>query len=315
MENSPTIKQLEEEFEAIEKECDNSELEWQFKQALKEYKGEDQIISFQDWKKNNKDVNKKGFSSGLVELDDITNGFHKGDLITITGETGQGKTSFAQFLTMGFSESKIKSLWFSYEMPVNNFLMKFDELPDGYLPKVLTERNITWIERKIVEGIVKFGIECVFIDHLHYLFDLSSKVNASLVIGDIMRNLKIIANKYNITIFILAHTGKSREDGSVGLDNIRDSSFVAQESDYVIAVWRVKTIKSKDLIRADGIEYTPFSKIFVAKNRYTGTVASINTRYVKGKYIYEREDGKIPTQREQQKDMANDEINVNQLFK
>ena len=46
-----------------------------------------------------------------------------------------------------------------------------------------------------------------------------------------MRNLKIIAKKYDIAIFIMAHTGKSREDGTVGIDNIRDSSFVAQESD------------------------------------------------------------------------------------
>ena len=311
-----TLKQLEEEFEAIEKECDASELEWQFKQALKEYKGEDQVISFQDWKKANKDFKKIGFGSGLSELDDITSGFHKGDLITITGETGQGKTSFSQFLTGEFSKSKIRSLWFSYEMPISNFLMKFDDLQEGYLPKLLTERNITWIERKIVEGIAKFDIQCVFIDHLHYLFDLNGKVNPSLLIGDIMRNLKIIAKKYNITIFIMAHTGKSRDDGSVGLDNIRDSSFVAQESDYVIAVWRVKVDKSKQLVAADGYEYTGITKIFVAKNRYTGTVASIATEYKNGKYIYTTEKNKIPTQREVKKyTKKEEEINVNEMFK
>lgn len=310
---APTLKQLEEEFEQIEKQCDSSEQEWQFKQALKEYKGEDQIISFEEWKKNNKDFNKIGFSSGILELDDITSGFHKGDLITITGETGQGKTSFSQFLTGEFSKNKMRSLWFSYEMPINNFLMKFEELPDGYLPKVLTERNITWIERKIVEGIVKFDIQCVFIDHLHYLFDLGSKVNASLLIGDIMRNLKIIAKKYNITIFIMAHTGKSREDGTVGIDNIRDSSFVAQESDYVIAIWRVPVEENKKVIKADGGRFTPFTKIFCAKNRYTGQVASIKTRYINGKYIFEREAGKLPTNREVKESME-EEIDVNKIF-
>lgn len=302
-----TLEQLEEEFEGIEKECYASELEWQFKQALKEYKGEDQVISFEEWKKNNKDFNKIGFSSGLIELDEITSGFHKGDLITITGETGQGKTSFSQFLTGEFSKDKIRSLWFSYEMPIGNFLQKFEEMPDGYLPKLLTERNITWIERKIIEGIVKFNIQCVFIDHLHYLFDLSGKINSSLVIGDIMRNLKIIAKKYNITIFIMAHTGKSRDDGSVGIDNIRDSSFVAQESDYVIAVWRVKKDKRRQEVKADGIEYTPYTKIFVAKNRYTGQVASINTIYNNGKYTFEKQ-VKIPKREEYEKDINVKEI-------
>lgn len=308
------LKQLEEELEAIEKECDATEQEWQFRETIKQYKGEDQIISFKDWKKNNADFKKMGFSSGLLELDDITSGFHKGDLITITGETGQGKTSFSQFLTGEFSKNKMRSLWFSYEMPINNFLMKFEELPDGYLPKVLTERNMTWIERKIIEGIVKFDIQCVFIDHLHYLFDLTSKVNASLLIGDIMRNLKIIAKKYNITIFIMAHTGKSREDGTVGIDNIRDSSFVAQESDYVIAVWREKdNTRNKADIRADGITYTGISKIFVAKNRYNGQVASIATTYNNGKYEYYKQKSKLPTQKEIKRDMQ--EIETDNLFK
>ena len=309
MENN--LKILEGQLEEIENQCDVAEQEWEFKQVLKEYRGDDEVISFKDWKESHKNFNKKGFSSGLSDLDEITSGFHKGDLITITGETGQGKTSFSQFLTSEFAKNKIKSLWFSYEMPIDNFLQKFEELPDGYIPKMLTERNTTWIERKIVEGIAKFGIQCVFIDHLHYLFDLSGKINTSLIIGDIMRNLKIIAKKYGITIFIMAHTGKSREDGTVGIDNIRDSSFVAQESDYVIAIWRVQKEKSKSQVRADGIEYTPYTKIFVAKNRYTGEVASIATTYKNGKYIFAKETNKIPTDREVKKEMSK-EIEVNE---
>ena len=304
----PTLEQLEAQLEEIERHEESSELEWQFQNALMEYRGEDQVISFQKYRDENKNTKLVGFNSGLGALDELTSGFHKGDLITITGETGQGKTSFSQFLTSQFSKDKIKSLWFSYEMPVLNFLAKFGEdLPDGYLPKVLSDRNITWIERKIVEGIVKFKIQVVFIDHLHYLFNLRETKNVSLEIGDIMRSLKIIAKKYNITIFIMAHTGKSRDDGSVGLDNIRDSSFVAQESDYVIAVWRDKVKQNRETLQADGIKYTGDTTIFVAKNRYTGLVSSIKTKYVHATNTYSvNQSVMMPTKKEVEEIVVND---------
>lgn len=306
------IQELENELQAIEHQYEKSELEWAFQDALKDYKGDDEVISFKRWQEINKGQKRNCFLTGLNELDTITGGFHAGDLITITGETGQGKTSFSQYLTIKLSENKMRSLWFSYEMPIDNFLQKFETLPDGYLPKVLLDRNIVWIERKIVEAIAKYDTKCVFIDHLHYLFNLRESKNVSLEIGDIMRNLKLIAKKYNITIFIMAHTGKSRDDGSVGIDNIRDSSFVAQESDYVIAVWRVKKSKIKEVQRADGIEYTSETKIFVAKNRYTGHIASISTKYNNGIYEINEDYVKIPTQQEQENTYKK-EIKVNEI--
>lgn len=310
MENE-SLQQLESQLEEIEKESEASEIEWQFQETLKSYRGEDEVISFQKYRELNKNIKRQGFSSGLGRLDEIIEGFHKGDLVTITGETGQGKTSFSQFLTTEFSKQGMRSLWFSYEMPISNFLDKFGELlPEGYLPKVLNDRNITWIERKVVEAIVKYKVQCVFIDHLHYLFDMRGSKNVSLEIGEIMRQLKVIAKKYNITIFIMAHTGKSKDDGTVGLDNIRDSSFVAQESDYVIAVWRVRdpnqTNKDKQV---DGTRYTKETKVFVAKNRYLGKIGSIGLEYEFKGNVYK---DLIPSQKEVKKSL--EEIDTGELF-
>lgn len=274
------LQELENQLEELEQEYTGVKLDLQLQEALKSYRGDDEIISFQKYRDNNKNIYKRGFSSGLLILDDYINGFQKGDLITVTAPTGHGKTSFCQFLTTNFSNQKIKSLWFSYEMPINNFLFKFgNSLPDGYLPKVLTDRNITWIERKVVEGIVKYNTGVVFIDHLHYLFNLRDSKNVSLEIGDIMRNLKIIAKKYNVTIFIVAHTGKMNEDGTVGLESIRDSSFVGQESDTVIALWRVRQKQTKIQRQQDGIQYTNETMVSVVKNRSLGTLGSFKTFY------------------------------------
>ena len=275
-----TIQELNNRLAEIEREKKGIGLEDALREEMKNYKGDDEVISFLNYKEKHKDFIKKGFSSGCQKLDEFIDGFHDGDLITITATTGQGKTSYCQYLTSNLSKQGIKTIWFEYEVPINNFLQKFGEnLPNGYLPQVLTDRSLVWIERKIVEAITKFDIKVVFIDHLHYLFNLRETRNVSLEIGEIMRTLKIIAKKYNISIFLVAHTGKLGEDGAVGLDSIRDSSFVGQESDYVIALWRIREKQTRRDIQDNGIRCKNETMISVVKNRYTGRLGSFKTMY------------------------------------
>jgi len=275
------LKELNERLSRIEREKKGIALEDALREEMANYKGEDEVVSFEDYKKTHIEFVKQGFSSGMPSLDRLIDKFHEGDLVTITASTGQGKTSWCQYLTVNFANSQKKSLWFSYEVPVMNFLLKFGEqLPEGYVPNLLTERSLVWIERKIVEAIVKFKVSVVFVDHLHYLFNLRETRNVSLEIGEIMRTLKIIAKKYSVTIFIVAHTGKI-EDGrsAVGLNNIRDSSFVGQESDYVFALWRIKLQQTWKQIEDFGVQYKNETVISVIKNRYNGQLGSVRMYY------------------------------------
>lgn len=150
-------------------------------------------------------------------------------------------TLFAQTLTKNFSDQQYFSLWFSYEVTPRGFINCFDEkdLPMFYMPKELEARNMDWVERKILEGLKQHNTRIVFVDHLHYLFDLVSRQNVSLTIGNVVRRLKGIAVKNKLIIFLLCHTAKpGGEGGGLSYLSIRDSSFVAQESDTVFMVQR-----------------------------------------------------------------------------
>lgn len=85
---------------------------------------------------------------------------------------------------------------------------------------------------------MQFGTRIVFIDHLHYLLDLAAARNPSIQIGQIIRGLKQIALRQKVVIFLAAHTTKLNPDKQLSADDIRDSSFVGQESDGVMMVWR-----------------------------------------------------------------------------
>jgi len=288
------IKELEEALEEVDKEISKSQQEQYYYEVLKAYKGEDEVISFKqylDYQKTNKT---RTVPSGFKGLDDYVEGFRGGELVVITAPTGEGKTTFCQNITLNLLNQDVRSLWFSYEVSIQDFIQKFgEEIPEGYLPKILTERNLVWIERKIVEAIAKYEVRAVFIDHLHYLFDLKNSRNTSLEIGEIVRTLKIIAKKYGITIFLVAHIGKVDYEGRVGLENIRDSSFVAQEADTVIALWRVKERLSKLELREKGTVYKNETMVSIVKNRFNGRLGTSKLIFHKNKFYENDED--IPT--------------------
>ena len=177
----------------------------------------------------------------------------------------------------------MRSLWFSYEVPERQLIAKFgDSLPDGYLPKVLLDRNLSWVERKIVEAIVKFQTRVVFIDHLHYLIPMKEMRQPSLEIGQVVRNLKIICKKYNIVIFLICHLTKTKFDEAITLDDIRDSSFIAQEADFVITLQRSLAEQSRKQMREEGIVFLNNATLSVAKNRRTGRLGNRKVALVNG---------------------------------
>src|SRR3990167_2250336 len=216
----------------------------QIEEKLASYEGEDKVISSSEMKQILEDnpVNVVSFKSGFGQIDALTEGFEGGELTIVTGATKMGKTTFCQTITKNIADDGVRSLWFSYEMPVRQFLAKFgDNLPIFYLPQELKGRIIPWVESRIWEAKLKYDIKAVFIDHLHFLVDLAKLRNPSLEIGAIVRGIKRIAMAHNIVIFLIAHLTKVKFDQEPTIDTVRDSSFIIQDSDSVLMIYRLKS--------------------------------------------------------------------------
>ncbi len=204
---------------------------------LAEYQGEDRILSAHEISLTFKEKGEYSINamSGIPSLDYYCQGFRDGELITISGKTKNGKTLLAQTLTVNFTKKNLFPLWFSFEVPVRQFISQFDSVPFVYMPSKLKAHAMDWLEERIMESFLKYDTRIVFIDHLHYLFDIQKSRNPSLDIGAIIRRLKSIAVQNEFVIFLLCHTSKSEAES---YESIRDSSFVAQESDCVIMIKR-----------------------------------------------------------------------------
>jgi len=245
----------------------------------------DEVISAKDYVKELATRPKiPGFLYGIDKIDALTEGVELGELVIVTGYSGHGKTSFTQTITSNFDNSGVPCLWFSYEVTPQQFFRKFPTLPNFHLPRTLTGNSMEWLESKVKEGKRKFGTKVVFIDHLHYLIDMipAAKMtgNDSLVIGGLLRRLKRIALEQQVAIFLIAHTKQPKDDEAPSMNSIRDSSFIAQESDAIYAISRLREKKmGADL-------YTNDAMFQILKQRRTGTMGKrVKLTYTGNKYV------------------------------
>ena len=239
---------------------------------------DDRIISsfeFLAQIKEQQETRKTPYTSLLPTLDTLVEGFEPGELITISGPTKNGKTLLGQTMTKNFYHNQVISLWFSFEVPPKQFLSQFGrELPLIYMPAHLKAASLPWLKSKIIQAQELYNIKIVFIDHLHFLFDMMASKNTSLQIGQVIRELKGIAINNQLVIFLMAHTQKGEGNS---YSHIRDSSFVSQESDSVFMVQRSTDPKKK----TEGF-------VIVEFHRRTGVLREIVPLIKVGNFFEER---------------------------
>jgi len=255
---------------------------------MAEYDGLDKV-----WKSNEADEYFKNlkkpeiFNSGIGKLNRILGGFKPGEVVVISGKSGDGKTTLARSLTYDFTlcSHEKHSLWFSYELPPREFLRKFKEhgMPYFYMPIHLMSADMQWFEDKIIETRCKYNqLDIVFLDHLHYIVPPTKYQNMSIIIGEAMRSFVRIAHDYNIVLFLIAHIKNIDPKELAHKEHIRDSSFCVQESDAVIMIRRILPHHT---------EYNPdmpnCACLSVEKNRREGILQDVDVQLKNGRFYEE----------------------------
>jgi len=227
----------------------------------------------------------KPIMTGIKPFDQaMDGGVRGGELVTISGMSGHGKTTFALNLTRIMAESGVPALWFTYEMNPWYLADKFkkmgvDENIKLYIPTKHNQNSMDWIRNHITTAYSEYATKIVFIDHLHYLIPLGDYRNNALTVGSIVRDLKNIAVETDTIIFLIAHMRRLATGEKVNIDAIRDSALIANESDYTYLVERLKKKSTKkefgsidDPFESDLSNY---AKVQLAKNRRTGYLTNL----------------------------------------
>lgn len=237
-------------------------------------------------------------NSGIPGLNKLIEGFEPGRLYVLTGVTKGGKTTLAQTIMFNMAKKGDASLFFSYEMGWQEVVKKYMAMdglhaPTGtptklpmYMPIELNRGGnglqYDWIREAIIKAKKERGIKLVVIDHLHFLLPLQDHKNLSFIIGGIVREIKKMSIELEIPVLLLCHLQKdaTKEDTAPSWTDIRDSSFIAQEADAVLIVWRGKdeeATKAAKKITSTSVAnvYTNRTMLSVDLNRMTGDTGRI----------------------------------------
>jgi len=210
---------------------------------LKNYSGEYEImvstVMAKELENRKNDTTVMSVNSGIPKLDELIKGFRGGELTVISGKTKHGKTLLAQTFTRNMNEI-IMPMWFTYELPIAQFLQQFGtHIPLFLIPRTLRQNDLIWLEDRILEGILKYDCKVVFLDNTHNMLNLALE-NLTHRIDEFVKFIKEIAIKNNIHFFLLHHISKSdiHHPRDISSDLLRDSSMIPQTADNVFFIWR-----------------------------------------------------------------------------
>ena len=213
-----------------------------------------------------------GLTTGLKDLDNITEGLHETQLIIIAARPAVGKTAFALNIAASAAKATKKNIAiFSLEMPAEQLVLRMiSSLGQIDNKKLQTGRLESEDYRRINEAMSQLadtniyfhdgtsttaseiqakcrrlstqgeGLGLVVIDYLQ-LIDSSGKYQGARQqeISEISRKLKTMALELNVPVIALSQLSRSvekREDKKPVLSDLRESGAIEQDADIVAAL-------------------------------------------------------------------------------
>ncbi len=236
-----------------------------------------------------------GVPSGIIDLDKLTAGFQKGDLIIIAGRPSMGKTALALTVARNAAiESKSPTAIFSLEMSsdqlgqrlltsearVDNSHVRRGSLPSGKW------KNINIASGKLAQAPLYIddtpalsildlrsrarrlkrerNIELIIVDYLQLMQGPKNSENRQNEISQITQSLKALAKELNIPVIALSQLSRAVEQRTKKepmLSDLRESGAIEQDADVVVFLYR-PSVYDKENQDLKGLAY-----LIVAKQR------------------------------------------------
>ena len=235
-----------------------------------------------------------GVPSGLMDLDDMTSGFHPGELIIVAGRPGMGKTALA--LSMGRNAAVLEKTgvgMFSLEMANHQLAMRLlcaEGRVDSHLVRTGKLPKTQWKNLSIAVGSLaeapiylddtpgmsvlevrakarrlkaEKDVGLIIVDYLQLMTGPKGSESRQQEISQISRSLKNLAKEIDLPVIGLSQLSRaveSRSDRRPQLSDLRESGAIEQDADLVIFLYRPWVYTQEDDDRGK-------AEIIVAKQR------------------------------------------------
>ena len=250
-----------------------------------------------------------GVASGFPDLDNMTAGFQRGDLVVVAGRPSMGKTALAlNFAQHAAIDGEVPVAVFSLEMSkealvqrmlcaegrVDSGRLRRGRLRDDEYTRLATAAGHLntapiWIDdspaisplelrAKARRLAADTDLGLLLVDYMQLMTGPRNVENRQQEISAISRALKAIAKELNIPVIALSQLSRGpeqRTDKRPLLSDLRESGAIEQDADLVMFVYREEVYrKESDMYDEQGESLEGKAELIVGKQRNgpTGTI-------------------------------------------
>ena len=237
-----------------------------------------------------------GIATGFTEIDKMTRGFQRGDLVIVAARPSMGKTSLVLNIAQHVATNNQVAGFFSLEMSKEQLFMRMlasEAKIDNYrlLSGQIGQKeygNIThaletlsaaelYIDDTAGVGVLEMrakarrlqsehGLDLLAVDYVQLMTGRGRFENRTLELASISRSLKGLAKELNVPIVLLSQLSRApeaRSDKRPQLSDLRESGALEQDADVVILIFREEMYKQgNEPAETDGI-----AELILAKQR------------------------------------------------
>lgn len=253
-----------------------------------------------------------GVSSGFKDLDQLTFGFQRQEMIILAARPSMGKTSFALNIAEAAAMPKRGAaapvLFFSLEMSASQLALRMlcsrarvnmKLLREGFVKQNGEEMRslvtaadefskapifiddssaltIMQLRAKARRIHARHNLGFIVVDYLQLLSPTDAKVAREQQVAEASRGLKALAKELNVPVLVLSQLNRAseKENRTPKLADLRESGSIEQDADVVLMLARPKDADEKFQVAADSAE------LIVAKQR-NGPVGELKLTFLR----------------------------------
>lgn len=253
-----------------------------------------------------------GVPSGFHDLDKLTFGFQRQEMIVLAARPSMGKTSFAlnvaEAATLPKKGHPFPTVVFSLEMSASQLALRMlcararvnmKLLRDGLLSRNGEEQqrlvaaadefskaplyiddssnlSIMQLRAKARRVHARHPLGLIIVDYLQLLSPTDSLVPREQQVAEASRGLKALAKELDVPVVVLSQLNRSseKENRAPKLADLRESGSIEQDADVVLMLARPKDADEKFQVAADSAE------LIVAKQR-NGPVGELRLTFLR----------------------------------
>ncbi|HXG87849.1 MAG TPA: replicative DNA helicase [Vicinamibacterales bacterium] len=237
-----------------------------------------------------------GIATGFTEIDKMTRGFQRGDLIIVAARPSMGKTSLvlniaqhvatnhqvAGFFSLEMSKEQLFMRMLASEAKIDNYRLLSGQIGQkeyGNITHALETLSAAelYIDDTAGVGVLEMrakarrlqsehGLDLLAVDYVQLMTGRGRFENRTLELASISRSLKGLAKELNVPIVLLSQLSRApeaRSDKRPQLSDLRESGALEQDADVVILIFREEMYKQgNEPAETDGI-----AELILAKQR------------------------------------------------